>query len=129
MNYLLIFIILISSILLVLSDDKTTSKSVLERIIIAQHHPTTDPFSVTSVIRYKNGNFYLKGDILNLTDEDINDIKNNNFVYANYYTMTKTRLSRGTYQEIGAIIVGSSDESLKHSLHFAAMKKIKNKDL
>jgi hypothetical protein len=93
-------------------------KPILGHIVQAQFNPETDPFSVTSVVIYKENRFILKGDILALSEDDLNDIANGNFVYVPFYTRRKTRL--GNYQELGAIIVGSSDPSLGDALHFAA---------
>jgi hypothetical protein len=82
------------------------------------------PFSVTTVVRYDENKFILKGDILNLNEQDLNDINNSNYVYCSFYTLEKTRLSQGTYQEIGAIILGTKDQTMSQKLHFAKMKNL-----
>jgi hypothetical protein len=103
------------------------SKPMLGHIVQAQFNPETDPFSVTSVIRFENNKFFLKGDILSLDEDDVTDIANGKFLYVPYYTMQKTRLSHGSYQEVGAIIIGSSDPSLSNRLHFAAVRSVVHK--
>jgi hypothetical protein len=98
------------------------SKPFLGHITQALLYSETDPFSVTSLIRFKDNRFILKGDLLALDEEDLHDIDSGNFVYVPYYTLGKTRLSMGSYEEIGAVIVGSSDPSLGQRLHFAAVR-------
>ena len=80
------------------------------------------PFSTTSIIRKNEEGFVKQGDILNITEEDLADISNENYVYCNYYAMEKTRLSQKTYVPVGAIILGTKDEKAKEELHFASLR-------
>ena len=81
------------------------------------------PFSTTSVIRLVNAQtFVMQGDVLSLETQDLEgDIANDNYVYTPFYAMLKTRLSRGTYANVGAIILGTKDQKFAQSLHFAHM--------
>lgn len=78
------------------------------------------PFSVTSVIRYKDNTFVLKGDIVNLDEQEIQEIGAGNCVYFPFYTKTRTRLSGSEYQDIGAIVLGSKDPEIYDQLFLAA---------
>ncbi|HLW73290.1 MAG TPA: hypothetical protein VKR54_04555 [Candidatus Babeliales bacterium] len=100
-------------------------KPLLGWIMVSQLN-TKHPFSITSVVRYDTNEFILKGDILNLNEQDLNDISNNNYVYCPFYSLEKTRLSMGRYEEVGAIILGTTDQQAGQQLHFAKMRNLIN---
>ncbi len=67
---------------------------------------------------YKDSKFQSAGDILNLQEEDLEYVEKNNYVYAPFYNIEKTR--NGTMSEVGALILGSTDKALADKLHFMA---------
>lgn len=57
----------------------------------------------------------------NLSEDDLKDAVSGNYVFAPFYTMEKRGGS--DYENIGAVILGTKDSSLRQSLHFDSMKK------
>jgi len=98
-------------------------KYLLGWILASQLDPK-HRFSTTSIVRLAENTFTLKGDVLNMNEQDIQDVGNNNCVYCSYYTLQKTRLSQGTYAKVGAIILGTKDEKACKDLHFASMRSM-----
>ena len=61
----------------------------------------------------------IKSDLLNIDDDGFELLKNGLYVYCPYVTMRKTRLSEGMYDEVGALILGTADQSMCEKLHFS----------
>ena len=53
--------------------------------------------------------------------EDIEAIGKGSFVYLPFVCMEKTWLSQGCYEELGAIVVGTTDEEVAGKVHFVLM--------
>lgn len=98
------------------------TKPMLGHIMQAILDPKKEVFSVTHIVRFVDEHFVLKGDLCTIDEDDIKDVEAENFVYVPFYTLAKTRLSPGTYEEVGAIIVGTKDPKKAQELHFAAMR-------
>lgn len=94
------------------------NKYLLDHIVKSQLSPDYK-FSTTSVIRFDNNKFISKGDVLNITEEDLKAIGSGNWVYTSFYGLAQTRLSQGQYEKVGAIILGTTDEKKARDLHFA----------
>ncbi len=111
------------------------------------------PFSITRVLRYYPDSFLRKegyleyGDVLSLQkykykaeatvddledkeliealeEESVEDIKTSNFVYCPFYTLDKTRLNPTRFDNVGAIILGTTKES---ACREATLLKLANK--
>lgn len=92
--------------------------------ILQAHLVPNDPFSTTDIVRCTDKSFTLVGDVSTLQESDLYEIASGNFVYTPFYAMKKTRLSYGSYANIGAIIVGTQDEKKGQDLHFASMRNL-----
>ncbi len=88
-----------------------------------------NPSSTIDVFIYYEGNFCLIGDILYLNTIDIDEIKKGNFCYIPFYTFKKTRLSRGEYIRIGAIVIGTKDKTIIEIHESLYLHTIKNKNI
>lgn len=80
--------------------------------ICRAHKNEAHPLSTTLVYRWEKEQLVPVGDIADLTDKDLVSIKLGNFVDTEYITQIKTRLSNETCVYVGAIIVGTHDETL-----------------
>lgn len=99
-------------------------KKFLPALIMASTLNNKHPFSITPLFRYDGGQLEAKGDILNLKGQDLEDIKNKNYVYCDYFREQKTRLSDDEFVSVGALIVGTKDEAIGQELHFLSMVSI-----
>lgn len=95
------------------------------------------PDSVTRVRRIEENRFKESGDLSYIVgDQAEADIKARNCVACPYYDYIKTRVSGGTYQDVGAIITGTTDAKVCKLLHsfggirelLAKTKKEKDKE-
>ncbi|MFA6527494.1 MAG: hypothetical protein WCT20_03675 [Candidatus Babeliales bacterium] len=88
----------------------SVNKWMLDRIYYAMYN-VKNPFLDNWIVRFNGEGKELteKGDILTLDEHDVVDIANGDFVYFPFYTVTETSRSTEQVQEVGAIIVGSSD--------------------
>jgi hypothetical protein len=96
-------------------------KQFIPALIMASTLSNKHPFSITPIIRYDGGQLIVKGDILNLEKQDLNDIKNKNYIYCDFFRLQKTRLSDEEFVSVGALILGTKDVSIAEELPFFAM--------
>lgn len=101
-------------------------KYLLDYIHDCQFQPNYHKFGTTSVIRFANNVFTKQGDILDLTENDLSDVRNGNWVYTSYYASEKTRLSCGRHERIGAVILGTTDKNTAYDLQLATFRNIVN---
>jgi hypothetical protein len=82
-----------------------------------------DPFSLTDIMRFEktSGKFIKKSTVLNIGEEDLNEIKNGNFVYTPYYTMGRNP-NFETSEPRGAFVIGTTDQGLIKALHRSVVK-------
>jgi hypothetical protein len=86
-----------------------------------------DPISDTPVFDCSKKGCDEVGDLTAVTEPAKSKIRRGNFTACNFYTLKKTRLSRGSYKECGAIVAGTTNEDVCKNLHFAEMRKILEK--
>ena len=89
---------------------------------------TVDPDHLKNIdfIRYENGKYIIVAeDKPNLSEADLKQLGENNYVYASFYKVAK-RDGRD-YQNIGAIIIGTTDKKHANAIHFAALDAIMDK--
>ncbi len=114
-------------------DQKTCQKfekMLLEDMAIhgakAQVHPSDDlpldsdhPYSVTPVFSIDNdGNFISEGDLSTISPGAREAISHQRFVACPFFALQQTRLSGGSYREVGAIITEASNKELCEDLRF-----------
>ena len=93
------------------------TKSMLEHV--TNPH---DDFSKKPVFKYKDDHFTKVGDITNLDEECLAEIAKENFTYCRPPGfMQKNRFDQ--YSDVGALIIGKSDEKLCMNLHMQSQKK------
>ena len=83
-------------------------KYILAHVIKSLMDPNYPP-STTDVVRYNNSNLYLVGDLTKISQSDVSEIIDGNYVYCISYMAKKTRLE---YKEVGAIVIGTTDKKI-----------------
>ena len=73
-------------------------------------------FRFTHLFMYKNGEFILTGFIEEITDDDLAEIKNYNYLYHNSYAYLDTKNQIPRYKRLGAILIGTKDRLLLQDL-------------
>jgi hypothetical protein len=101
-------------------------KTMMGHILKAVLDPN-DKFECTKIIKRENDKFIEKGDLTNLSEDDLELISKGLYTYCPFITLTKTRLSKEQYDEVGAIIIGENNEDLCEQLHFAYMNNMMKK--
>ena len=96
------------------SQSETDKRELKWKIawICKAHKDEAHPLSATLTYRWEDEELVLIGDIADLTDRDLVNVRLGNFVSTEYITQTKTRLSNDAWVYVGAIIIGTQDEKL-----------------
>ncbi|BDC35305.1 hypothetical protein Noda2021_12630 [Candidatus Dependentiae bacterium Noda2021] len=68
--------------------------------------------STTLLLRYENGQIEEKGNLSLIANREMDDIKNDNYVFFPAYAMVETRTSNNQKQLVNAVIVGTTDQSI-----------------
>lgn len=97
------------------------TKSLLGHIMHAVLNPQTDQFSTTDVFRFEDETFTHLGDVTQMPKDALKEAAEGNYVYTNFYTMKKTRLSNEFDEAVGAIIIGTKNEEVVSQLRIASM--------
>lgn len=101
-----------------------TKKSMAAHIIDAINDQQ-NLFSVTNLIQYQNDTFIIKGNVTDITPEDLSDIDTGNFIYTPDFTSKKMRFSKSSHHIVGALILGTHDKRIVKKLRVYFKK---NKD-
>lgn len=82
------------------------------------------PPSVTDVFIYDNVmKLQYIGDFTKLNKTIFKEVERGNFVYFDVYTLKKTRLSNDTYEDVGALVIGTIDDRVLLYLKRFVLKK------
>jgi hypothetical protein len=87
---------------------------------ISPQHPLSD----TPVFEIKKNNVQPVGDLSEFPESAKDPIRRLNFTACPFYTLQKTRLSRGTYKEVGAVITGIDNPQACEALQFDSLRKL-----
>lgn len=68
--------------------------------------------STTLLLRYEHGQIKEKGDLSLIPTQEMEDIKNDNYVFFAGYAFVKTRISNNQKQLVNAVIVGTTNQSI-----------------
>lgn len=101
-------------------------KSIAELVKQSRLNGGLEAFSVTQVVdcRGQHPFFVKRGDLLSLTDKDVAQIEQNNFIYASFFGYEKTRLSKGRYEAVGALLIGTNREVLLNHPSFYRLRTL-----
>jgi hypothetical protein len=81
-------------------------------------------FSITPVFSVDGGTLERVGDLSNYPEKSKRDVKVLNYTYCPFYTLEKTRLSRGSYEKVGAVISGLENPKACDLLAMGAMRDV-----
>ncbi|MFZ5954173.1 MAG: hypothetical protein ACOYT8_03715 [Candidatus Dependentiae bacterium] len=99
--------------------------SLIDHIDRSKKLMNTDPISATLILRYIATECLIeRGNVLCITQEDLTDIKNDNYVYVPKFRFDNTHLSGNKKIWVDAIIVGTTDENHVHDLSPRSIDKI-----
>jgi hypothetical protein len=97
----------------------------LSYVAATSHKPLNPehPYSDTPVFDCSEKGIEATGDLTNIPQPTKDKVVWGNFTACNFYSLQKTRLSSGSYKEVGAIVAGTTDEEVCLDLHFGHMRK------
>lgn len=104
------------------SESDEHELNFIKNLIQKAHEKETDPFSTTLAFRWEQEKLIHLGDITNLTDKDLIAVTFENFVYIDYLTQVKTRLSGEEYACVGAVVIGTQDTKILDKLRSLVIK-------
>lgn len=91
--------------------------SLIEHINRTKNLMNTDPVSATLIFRYIATDCLIeRGNVLCIAQEDLADIKNDNYLYIPKFRFENTHLSGNSKTWVDAIIVGTTDETHANNL-------------
>ncbi len=82
------------------------------------------PYSDTPVFSLSEKGLEAAGDLTDMPETAKNDVRLGNFAACNFYSLQKTRLSHGSYKEVGAIATGTTNEKVCEPLQFGSMRDL-----